>query len=158
MEKDLTCHMREIFKDIWALICYGGFWCNMYFGEIVHCIANQFSTMVVNIICNQSANCTLPCQRVSVNIKPPEAILNDNIICSICNVCIYNCHSNILASDFPAMTPHMVRSLVRSSCDGAVVSGCRTRNHKVASSSAVTAVSSLGIGSLNHDWVPDMTG
>ena len=35
--------------------------------------------------------------------------------------------------------------------------GCRTRNHKVASSSPVTAVSSLGIGSLNHNWVPDMT-
>ena len=29
--------------------------------------------------------------------------------------------------------------------------GCRTRNHKVASSSPVTAVSSLGIGSLNHN-------
>ena len=33
--------------------------------------------------------------------------------------------------------------------------GCRTRNHKVAS--PVTAVSSLGIGSLNHNSVPDMT-
>ena len=29
--------------------------------------------------------------------------------------------------------------------------GCRTRNHKVASSSPVTAMSSLGIGRLNHN-------
>ena len=36
--------------------------------------------------------------------------------------------------------------------------GYRTRNHKVTSLSPVTAVSSLGIGSLNHNSVPDMTG
>ena len=32
--------------------------------------------------------------------------------------------------------------------------GCRTRNHKVVSPSPITTVSSLGIGSLNHNWVP----
>ena len=48
--------------------------------------------------------------------------------------------------------PHIYHSIVIAQW-----LGCRTRNHKVASSSPVTAVSSLGLGSLNHNWVPDMT-
>ena len=33
----------------------------------------------------------------------------------------------------------------------------KTRNHKVVSSSSVTAMSSLGIGSLHHNYLLNMT-
>ena len=91
-------------------------------------------------------------------------ILNYKLLCEV-NICKHSVTANCLCDYYNV--EYKLGSFIRTwFCSAGPFKyqvmmaqrlGYRIRNHTVLSSSPVTAVSSLGIGSINYNEIPNMT-